>query len=257
VEWERLKETQNPLCAQGYRFAFITTKTRHSTHSSWQMAEWNAIWNSSFGDPLRADKRSPGPSEPELRIHPDDARALHVENGDYVWVDASGNDRPFIGWTPDDPLYAAARLKMRARFDTRVRPGMVLSRHAPWAATPRTVRSTRERADGRSVTETGYESSFRSGSLQSCVRPYCQPTMMADDLVRKNSVGQTIGKGQANDAYGVNTPYKEALVRITKAEDGGIGGTGVWAPVRSGHMPGAENEAMKRYLRGDFMTSTK
>lgn len=255
LDWEKVKNIPNPLWTQGYRFAFITTKSRHSTHSSWQMAEWNAVWNSSFGDPTRADKRSPGPSEPELRINPDDGKQLGVENGDYVWVDASGEDRPYLGWKPDDPLYEAARLKIRARYDTRVRPGMVMSRHAPWAATPSTVRSHRTRADGRTLTDTGYESSFRSGSLQSCVRPYCQPTMMTDDLVRKNSVGQGIGKGQGNDAYGVNTPYKESLVKITKAENGGIDGRGRWLPVESGLMPGNESEVMKFYMRGGFLKS--
>jgi len=253
IEWERLKRIPNPLYNQGYRFCFITTKTRHSTHSSWQMAEWNELWNSSFGDPRRADRRSPRAGEPEVRMHPDDAKALRIENGDYVWVDASGDDRPFVGWKPNDPLYLAARLKLRLRYDTRVRPGMVISRHAPWAATPRTVLAQQARADKRTVTDTGYESNFRSGSLQSCVRPYCQPTMMSDDLVRKNAVGQAIGKGQGNDAYGVNTPYKEALVRVTKAEDGGIGGKGKWLPVLGGLMPGNESTLMKEYLRGGFL----
>jgi nitrate reductase / nitrite oxidoreductase, alpha subunit len=253
VEWDRLKHTPNPLWEQGYRFSFITTKTRHSVHSSWQMAEWNEIWNSSFGDPSRADKRSPGPSEPELRMNPSDARALGIENGDYVYVDANAEDRPYRGWTADDPFYETARLKIRARYDTRIRPGMVISRHAPWAATPRTVHSHKSRGDGRTLTETGYESSFRTGSLQSCVRPYCQPTMMTDDLVRKNAVGQAISKGQGNDVYGVNTPYKESLVRITKAEDGGIGGRGTWAPVLTGFMPGNESELMRRYLEGSFV----
>lgn len=253
MRWEQLKSTPNPLWTQGYRFSFITTKTRHAVHSSWQMAEWNEIWNSSFGDPTRADKRSPGPSEPELRMNPEDARSLGIESGDYVYVDANGADRPYLGWTPNDPYYQVARLKMRARFDTRVRPGMVLSRHAPWASTPRTVRSHLTRPDGRTLTDTGYESSFRSGSLQSCVRPYCQPTMMTDDLVRKNATGQTISKGQGNDVYGVNTPYKEALVRVTKAEDGGIDGRGPWAPVLTGLMPGHESELMRRYLKGTFI----
>ena len=36
-------------------------------------------------------------------MNPDDARGLGIENGDYVWVDASGEDRPYIGWKPDDP----------------------------------------------------------------------------------------------------------------------------------------------------------
>jgi nitrate reductase / nitrite oxidoreductase, alpha subunit len=253
MDWEAVKNTRNPLVEKGYRFVFITTKTRHSTHSSWMMADWNSIWGSSFGDPYRTDKRSPGPGEPELRINPDDGKALGIQDGDYVYVDANSEDRPYTGWKPDDVLYQAARLKIRARYDPRTRPGMVISRHAPWAATPRTVAAQRMRKDGRTLTDSGYESSFRSGSLQSCVRVYCQPTMMTDDLVRKNSVGQGISQGQGNDAYGVNTPYKEALVKLTKAEDGGVDGHGPWAPTLTGFTPGNESQTMKDYIDGKYI----
>lgn len=211
------------------------------------------MWISSFGDPYRSDKRSPGVGEPEIRINPQDAKALGISDGDYVWVDANDEDRPYKGWKPDDPLYQAARLKLRGRYDPRVRPGMVISRHAPWAATPRTVAAQRDRKDGRTLSDSGYESNFRSGSLQSCVRVYCQPTMMTDDLVRKNSVGQGIGQGQGNDAYGVNTPYKEALVRLTKAEDGGIDGHGQWEPTLTGFTPGHESATMREYMEGGFI----
>lgn len=111
----------------------------------------------------------------------------------------------------------------------------------------------RTRKDGRTLTDSGYESSFRSGSLQSCVRVYCQPTMMTDDLVRKNSVGQGISQGQGNDAYGVNTPYKEALVKLAKAEDGGADGHGPWAPTLTGFTPGNESQTMKDYIDGKFI----
>jgi nitrate reductase alpha subunit len=251
--WDVVKGLTNPLVAAGYRFVFITTKTRHSTHSSWMMTDWNLIWGSSFGDPYRTDKRSPQVGEPEVRINPDDGKALRVEDGDYVFVDADPGDRPYVGWKPDDAMYQAARLKLRARYDPRVRPGMVISRHAPWAATPRTVQAQQSRPDGRTLTETGYEANFRSGSLQSCVRAYCQPTMMTDDLVRKNAVGQGISQGQANDAYGVNTPYKEALVKITKAEDGGLDGHGRWEPTLTGFTPGNESQTMRRYMNGDYL----
>lgn len=256
MDWEEVKKTPNPLLASGYKFVFITTKTRHSTHSSWMMTEWNMMWGSSFVDPHRTDKRSPGVAEPELRINPDDGKALGIQDGDYVYVDANPEDRPYVGWKPDDPMYKAARLKLRGRYDPRVRPGMVISRHAPWAATPATVRAHESRKDGRTLTDTGYESNFRSGSLQSCVRMYCQPTMMTDDLVRKNSVGQGISQGQGNDAYGVNTPYKEALVKITKAEDGGMGGKGAWAPTLTGFTPGNESQTMKNYIDGGFIKRT-
>src|SRR5262249_30212000 len=116
MEWEAVTSTQNPLYKKGYKFVFISTKTRHSTHSSWMMADWNQIWGSSFGDPYRMDKRSPGASEPELRVNPDDGKSLGIQDGDYVFVDADPQDRPYIGWKPDDVLYQAARLKLRARY---------------------------------------------------------------------------------------------------------------------------------------------
>jgi nitrate reductase alpha subunit len=217
------------------------------------MTDWNMIWGSSFADPHRTDKRSPGVGEPELRVNPDDGKALRIGDGDYVFVDADPGDRPYVGWNPGDAMYKAARLKLRARYDPRVRPGMVISRHAPWAATPRTVQAHASRPDGRTITETGYEANFRSGSLQSCVRAYCQPTMMTDDLVRKNAVGQGISQGQGNDAYGVNTPYKEALVRLTKAEDGGLDGHGPWEPTLTGFTPGNESQTMRRYMSGGYL----
>jgi nitrate reductase / nitrite oxidoreductase, alpha subunit len=46
---------------------------------------------------------------------------------------------------------------------------------------------------------------------------------------------------------------KETLVRVIKAEDGGIGGRGKWAPATTGYTPGNENEAMQTYLNGGFM----
>ena len=41
------------------------------------------------------------------------------------------------------------------------------------------------------------------------------------------------------------------MVKITKAEEGGLGGKGIWEPARTGFTPGNENDFMKRYLSGD------
>jgi nitrate reductase alpha subunit len=46
---------------------------------------------------------------------------------------------------------------------------------------------------------------------------------------------------------------KETLVRVTKAEDGGLGGIGPWRPGLTGTAPGAEDERMRRYLSGEFL----
>ena len=76
---------------------------------------------------------------------------------------------------------------------------------------------------------------------------------MTDSLVRKNVVGQVIDEGYEEDTHSPNTCPKETLVRITKAEAGGLGGKGVWGPATSGFTPGSENEVMKRYLNGGFI----
>jgi nitrate reductase alpha subunit len=43
------------------------------------------------------------------------------------------------------------------------------------------------------------------------------------------------------------------LVRITKAEDGGLGGRGVWKPATTGFTPDNENDFMRRYLEGNLV----
>ncbi len=59
--------------------------------------------------------------------------------------------------------------------------------------------------------------------------------------------------GGEADNHAINTVPKETLVRITKAEDGGLGGKGIWATATTGKTPGAEDDVMKRYLAGEFI----
>ena len=42
------------------------------------------------------------------------------------------------------------------------------------------------------------------------------------------------------------------LLDVTKAEDGGMGGKGIWKPATSGFSPDNESDLMKRYLAGDL-----
>jgi nitrate reductase alpha subunit len=58
--------------------------------------------------------------------------------------------------------------------------------------------------------------------------------------------------GGEADNHAVNTVPKECLIRVTKAEDGGLGGRGPWKPGTNGMSPDAENDSMKKYLAGDF-----
>jgi nitrate reductase alpha subunit len=43
------------------------------------------------------------------------------------------------------------------------------------------------------------------------------------------------------------------MVRITRAEPGGLGGKGLWRPAALGIRPKYESEAMKRFLAGEFV----
>jgi len=45
---------------------------------------------------------------------------------------------------------------------------------------------------------------------------------------------------------------REAVVKITKAEPGGIGGEGLWRPAALGLRPSYESPTMQRYLKGEF-----
>ena len=57
--------------------------------------------------------------------------------------------------------------------------------------------------------------------------------------------------GGEADNHAINTVPKETLVRVTKAEDGGMGGTGIWAVATTGYTPDNESEFMKSYLAGE------
>ena len=59
--------------------------------------------------------------------------------------------------------------------------------------------------------------------------------------------------GGEADNHAVNTVPKETLVRVVKAEDGGLGGKGIWLPATTGMSPGEESDMMKKYLAGGFV----
>jgi len=219
------------------------------------VAYWNLIWDSNFGDPYRMDKRTPGVGEHQIHVNPDDAKALGINDGDYVWVDANPDDRPYVGWRPTDPLYKVARLMLRAKYNPAYPRGVTMMKHAPFMATYKSVFAHENRPDGMALAlDTGYQANLRYGSQQALTRGWLQPTMMTDSLVRKDLYGQKISKGYEIDVHAPNTCPKETLVKITKAEDGGIGGVGLWDPAKTGLTPGNENETMRRYLAGGFIT---
>jgi nitrate reductase alpha subunit len=115
------------------------------------------------------------------------------------------------------------------------------------------VKAHESRTDGLVLSETGYQANLRYGSQQSLTRNWHMPMHQTDSLFHKRKAALQLFFGGEADNHAVNTVAKETLVRITKAEDGGLGGTGVWAPATKGMSPGAENDFMKRYLNGEVL----
>jgi len=254
LPWADARKTKNPLWEKGYKFYLLTPKTRHTVHSSWGVTDWNVLWASNFGDPYREDKRNPGVGEQQLHINPEDAKELKLKDGDYVYVDANPADRPYIGWKADDPHYKVARLMLRVKFNAAYPRGVVMTKHGGFIATEKTVAAHEARADGRAVSEdTGYQSSFRYGSHQSVTKDWAMPMHQTDTLFHKAKVAQAFIFGGEADNHAINTVPKETLVKITKAEDGGLGGQGAWKPGTTGKSPGAEDDFMKSYLAGKIV----
>ncbi|MEP0842378.1 MAG: molybdopterin-dependent oxidoreductase [Phycisphaerae bacterium] len=253
MPWRQVRQTRNFLWERGFRFYCLTPKTRHRVHSSWSNVDWHMIYDSSFGDPHRIDKRMPYVGEHQVHINPQAAREMGINNGDYVYVDANPADRPYLGHTPDDPFYKVARLMLRAVYNPAYPYNVIMMKHAPYMATEKSVKAQETRPDGRALCEDGYQANLRFGSQQSLTRNWHMPMHQTDTLFHKAKVFMGFIFGGEADNHAVNTVPKETLVRISKAEDGGLGGRGPWAPVTTGMTPGGESEPMKRYLAGGFV----
>jgi nitrate reductase / nitrite oxidoreductase, alpha subunit len=254
MPWSEVKKTKNPLWEKGYRFYCVTPKTRHRVHSQWSTVDWNLIWNNNFGDPYRMDKRSPGAGEHQLHINPAAAKDLAINDGDYVYVDANPVDRPYRGWKPNDPFYKVARLMVRAKYNPAYPYHTTMMKHSTNVSTEKSVKAHETRKDGMAMSKDGYLANFRYGSQQSITRSWLMPMHQTDTLFHKKKVFMGFMHGGEADNHVVNTVPKETLVRITKAEDGGLGAKGVWEPARTGFTPANESKFMKLYMGGGTTT---
>ncbi|MBM4414780.1 MAG: molybdopterin oxidoreductase [Chloroflexi bacterium] len=253
--WSDLKVTKHPLAAKdpSYRFVFITPKYRHGAHTTPVDLDWMSYLFGPFGDMYRRDKRSPWVGEGYMEMNPSDARALGINDGDYIWFDADPEDRPYRGWKKDDPDYEVARGMARARYNNGMQPGVTRMWFHMYVSTRGSVRGQKERADGLAKNpDTNYQAHFRHGSHQSGTRAWLKPTLQTETLVRKPYFGQNLGVGFEGDVHSVVGAPKESFIKIEKAEDGGIGAKGKWRPTELGFRAGAESALMKRYLSGGF-----
>ena len=252
MPWSEVKKSVNPLWQQGYRFFCCTPKSRHSTHSSWSTVDWHWIWSDSFGDPHRTDKRAPGVADRQIQINPVAAEALGLKEGDYVYVDANEVDRPYIGWKDDTgPRHKAFRCLVRVIVNSGLPYNFSIMKHTGWIATERSVKAHESRPDGRALAaDTGYQASYRYGSHQSITRNWMMPMHQTDTLFHKKTGSMGFTFGFDVDNHAINTVPKETLVRITKAEDGGLDGKGVWKPATTGYGPSGASSQNQLYLTG-------
>jgi nitrate reductase alpha subunit len=247
-------KTKNPLWEAGYRFYLLTPKSRHRVHSSWSNVDWHNIWDSNFGDPYRRDKRLPFFGDHQLHVNPDDAQELGLNNGDYVYVDSNPADRPFRGWQNDPARAKVARLLVRVTYNTSYPRGVVMTKHAPYCATEKTVLAHETRTDGRARSEdTGYQANLRYGSQQSCTRNWLMPMHQTDTLFHKAKLRMGFMFGGEADNHAVNTVPKETLVRLVKAEPGGLAGEGLWSGAATNFGPHSESPENQAYLSGGFI----
>jgi nitrate reductase alpha subunit len=258
LSWRETKNTQNFLWEKGYQFYCLTPKTRHRVHSSWSNVDWHMLYDSNFGDPYRLDRRSPSVGEHQLHMNPQAARDLGINDGDYVYVDANPADRPYIGAKPDEPFYRVARCMVRVKYNHAYPYNIVMMKHAPFIATEKSVKAHETRPDGRALSEnTGYQANLRYGSQQSITRNWHMPMHQTDSLFHKAKASLSFIFGGEADNHALNTVPKETLVKITKAEDGGLGGRGIWKPATTGYTPDNESDFMQRYLAGELIQIKK
>jgi nitrate reductase alpha subunit len=255
MSWAEVKKTKNPLWANGFHFYVVTPKTRHRVHSQWSVEGLHMIWDSNFGDAYRKDKRTVGLGEHQVHMNPQAAKDLNIADGDYVYVDANPADRPYLNAKPDDPFYKVARLMLRVKYNPAYPYHVIMMKHAPFMATEKSVKAHETRADGRALSEdTGYQSNLRYGSQQSVTRDWAMPMHQTDTLFHKKKVDMSFLFGGEADNHAINTVPKETLARVTKAEDGGLEGKGLWLPATTGTTPGNENDFMNRYIKGELVS---
>jgi len=252
--WAETKNSPHPLAKDGYRFVFHTPKYRHGAHTTPIDTDMVAVLFGPFGDLHRHDKRMPYVAEGYVDIHPEDAKALGIEDGDYVWIDGDPEDRPFRGWQKNQRDYEFSRLLCRARYYPGTPRGVTRMWFNMYGTTPGSQEGQRTRKDGLAKNpRTKYQAMFRSGSHQSATRGWLKPTWMTDSLVRKTMFGQLIGTGFMPDVHCPTGAPREAIVKITRAEPGGIGAQGLWRPAALGIRPHYESPEMKQYLAGGFL----
>ncbi len=252
---DALMASKHPLMSRGYRHIYHTPKYRHGAHTTPVDTDFAGVLFGPFGDVYRHDKRSPSVTEGYMDINPTDAKELKLEDGDYVYVDADPEDRPFRNFKPGTDEYKVARLMLRVRYYPGTPRGVARTWHNMYGATFGSVKGHEMRGDGLAKNpETNYQAMYRYGSHQSATRAWLKPTLMTETLIHKDLFGQGIVRGFTPDVHCPTGAPREAFVKLTKVEAGGLDKKSLWRPAALGFRPTYESAAMKSYLRGAFVT---
>lgn len=247
-------KTRHPLLDKGYTHVYHTPKYRHGAHTTPVDTDFTGVLFGPFGDVYRHDKRMPSITEGYVDMHPADAKDLRLEEGDYVYIDADPEDRPYRGWKEGTDKYKMSRLLLRVRYYPGTPRGIARTWHNMYGATWGSVKGHETRPDGLAKSPgTNYQAMYRYGSHQSATRAWLKPTLMTESLVHKDMFGQALMKGFLPDVHCPVGAPREAFVKFTRAEDGGLGGTGLWRPAALGFRPTYENEQMRNYLAGAYV----
>ena len=255
LDSKEVMASQHPLMAKGFTHIYHTPKYRHGAHTTPVDTDFTGVFFGPFGDVYRHDKRMPSVTEGYVDLNPLDGRALGLDDGDYVYIDADPEDRPFRGWdkAENKDAYKVARLLLRVRFYPGTPRNVARTWHNMYGATYGSVLGSETRADGLAKNpETNYQAMYRTGSHQAATRAWLKPTLMTETLVHKDMFGQGMVKGFTPDIHCPVGAPREAFVKLTRAEAGGLGGAGVWRPASLGFRPTYESVAMQQYLKGGF-----
>jgi len=255
IDPSEIRKTKHPLIESfGATHIVHTPKFRHTTHSGTGDVDIVALLFGPYGDMYRHDKRTPYVTDAFIEINTDDLRKLGINDGDYVWVDADPQDRPFIGWKDRPKEYEVARTLVRVRGSYSTPPGLAKIWFNMYGASHGSVKGTKANKNGLAKNPaTGYQAFYRRGSQQSVTRGWLNPTLMSDDFVRKDLFGQTINKGFMIDVYCPTGAPREAFGKITKAENGGLNGVGLWRPLAIGLRPQRPNKYFANYLNANYV----
>ncbi|MBL8921388.1 MAG: molybdopterin-dependent oxidoreductase [Myxococcaceae bacterium] len=254
---DELLASKHPLTSKDYRYIYHTPKYRHGAHTTPVDTDFTGVLFGPFGDVYRRDKRMASVTEAYVDINPLDAKELGLEDGDYVYVDADPSDRPYRNWKAGTEAYQVARLLLRVRYYPGTPRRVTRTWHNMYGASFGSVKGSQTRPDGLAKNPiTNYQAMYRTGSHQSATRAWLRPTLMTETLVHKDMFGQVLMKGFAPDIHCPVGAPREAFVKFTKVEEGGLNGKGLWRPAALGLRPTYEREGMKTYLAGQFVKTS-